>query len=125
MRTLLRGSIEDLVPFFWSRLESGMLVLGDDGTIPLTVDTGFNGGIALKPEVIEKLEKELVGRVVYTLATGDSVELPVYSFKVVIAKKEIQTSLIPGDSLIGMEFLSSVGSMLSLNLRKNTIRLSK
>ncbi len=125
MRTLLRGSIEDLVPFFWSRLENGMLVLGDDGTIPLTVDTGFNGGIALKPEVIEKLEKELVGRVVYTLATGDSVELPVYSFKVVIAKKEIQTSLIPGDSLIGMEFLSSVGSMLSLNLRKNTIRLSK
>lgn len=126
MRTLIRGEIADFVPSFNGYLgEEGVLVLSEDGDFPLTVDTGFSGGIALPQEILEKMKIEFFGYDTFTLATGDIVELPMYLGKVVVRKYEIETWFIPGDLLIGMEFLSSTGSVLSLNFEDKTVKLMK
>ena len=59
----------------------------------------------------------------FRLATGEIVELPVFLGRVIIKEFEIETWFIPGDSLIGMEFLSSAGSFLSLDFEDSAIKL--
>jgi len=98
-------------------------VFDEKGDSSLTVDTGFSGGIALPIKIIEKIGLELVDIDTFRLATGEIVELPVFLGKVIIKDFEIETWFIPGDSLIGMEFLSSVGSLLSLDFEDSTIKL--
>ena len=124
MKTLIRGRIVDFVPSFNGSLdENGSLVLSEDGGLSLTVDTGFNGGIALPDEILNEMEVEFFGYDTFTLATGDTIELPMYLGKVVLKGYEIETWFVPGDSLLGMEFLSSAGSALSLNFDNETVRL--
>ncbi|MGQ9630030.1 MAG: hypothetical protein ACUVXI_06895 [bacterium] len=59
---------------------------------------------------------EFFGYDTFTLATGDIAELPMYLGKVVVGKYEIETWFIPGESLLGMEFLSSTGSVLNCSI---------
>ncbi|MFQ5865886.1 MAG: hypothetical protein ACE5IW_11725 [bacterium] len=126
MKTLIRGKIIDFVPSFIGSLgEGGTLVLGEDEGFSFTVDSGFNGGIALPDEILEKMEVEFFGYDTFTLATGDFVELPMYLGKVVVKGTEIETWIIPGDSLLGIEFLSSAGSALYLNFEDDTIELMR
>ena len=94
-----------------------------DGGIPLTVDTGFSGSIALPKDLLDAIGAELVDYGVFRLATGDEVELPVYWGKVGVGTKEVETWFIPGDSLLGMEFLSLVGSTLSLDPEGGLVEL--
>jgi len=57
MRTLIKGEIEALVPFFNGFLdENGILILQENGDFPLTVNTGFSGGIALPEEILDEME---------------------------------------------------------------------
>ena len=126
MKTLIRGKIVDFVPFFNGYLSGeGVLAIGEKGEFPLTVDTGFSGGIALPEEILEKMGIEFIGYEAFSLATGDIVELPMYLGKVIIGKDEIKTWFIPGDLLLGMEFLSSRWSVLSLNFEDGTVTLTK
>jgi len=71
--------------------------------------------IGLKPIVYDKFE----------LATGEIVDLPVYFGKVIVKNKVIETGFIPGEPLIGMEFLYSVGSTLTFGFKKNAVKLTK
>ncbi|MCK4330338.1 hypothetical protein KAX02_10895 [candidate division WOR-3 bacterium] len=124
MRILIRGFIENFVPFFNGYIDKGgMLVLRRDGEFSLTVDTGFSGGIALPEEVLEEMDVELIDFGIFRLATGDEVELPVFWGEVVIKDSSIETWFIPGDSLLGMEFLSSAGSLLSIDFEKEEVKL--
>jgi predicted aspartyl protease len=124
MRTLLRGEIEDFVPFFNGFVdEEGILILQEEGDFSLTVDTGFSGGIALPEGILEEMDIELIDFGIFKLATGNEVELPVFWGKVVVGDYEIETWFIPGDSLLGMEFLSLAGSFLSLDFGKEEVEL--
>jgi predicted aspartyl protease len=123
MRILLRGEIRDFVPSFGASVEDGRLVLHKDGDFSLTVDTGFSGGIALPEEILQEMGVELIDFGIFRLATGDEVELPVFWGRVVVKDYEIETWFIPGDSLLGMEFLSLAGSSLSIDFRGEEIEL--
>ena len=126
MRKLIRGDIEDFVPFFNGFVdEDGMLIFQEDGDFSLTVDTGFSGGIALPEEILEEMDVELIDFGIFRLATGDEVELPVFWGKVVVGDYEIETWFIPGDSLLGMEFFSLAGSYLSLDFEKGKVKLTE
>ena len=123
MSANIRGEIDALVPVFHAIAGEGTLVLDEDGGIPLTVDTGFSGSIALPKDLLDAIGAELVDYGVFRLATGDEVELPVYWGEVGVGTKEVETWFIPGDPLLGMEFLSLVGSTLSLDLEGGLVEL--
>lgn len=124
MKTLIRGKIVDLIPFFNGSLNnSGSLLLSEKGDICFTVDTGFSGGIALSEEVLDKMDVEFFGYNTFTLATGDMVELPMFLGKVILGGHQIEIWFIPGDSLLGMEFLTLAGSELLLNFQDETVKL--
>lgn len=126
MKTLIKGNIEKFVPVFRGLLnKNAVFTLTDSGDISMTVDTGFSGGIALPAKILEKMNIELVDYDTFRLATGKIIELPVFMGKVVVKNHEIETWFIPGDFLLGMEFLSSAGSALLLNFKENDIRLMK
>ncbi len=124
MRTLIKGKIENLVPLFNGFVdEDGILNLQEDEGFSLTVDTGFSGGIALPEEILDEMDVELVHFGVFRLATGDEVELPVFWGKVLVGDYEIETWFIPGDMLLGMEFLSLAGSRLYFDFEKGEVKL--
>ena len=89
------------------------------------MDTGFNGGIALPEEILDRMKIEFFGYDTFTLASGDIIELPMYLGNVIIKKDEIETWFIPGDLLLGMEFLSSTGTVLSLDFEDETVKLTR
>lgn len=124
MKTLISGKIVDFVPLFNAHIDDERnLVLDEDGNFSMTVDTGFSGGIALPLDVIEDIDLKLATFGTFTLATGEVVGLPVFLGKVVIKNYKVETWFIPGDFLLGMEFLYSAGSIISLNFEENTIKL--
>ena len=126
MKTVVRGKIANFVPAFMGYLNRGVLVLANDHDgLSLTVDTGFSGGIALPQKILNKMKIEFFGHDTFTLATGEITELPMYLGQVIVGKQKIKTWFIPGDSLLGMEFLSTAGSLLSLDLKDATVKLMK
>jgi len=125
MGVLLRGTIVENVPLFKASIRKRMLMLDGKGDLALTVDTGFSGGIALPSTILENIDAELAFYDTFKTATGEIIELPVYTGSVKIKNKTVDTWFIPGDSLLGMEFLSSIGNRLSFTLDKRTVRLSK
>ena len=76
------------------------------GALPLTVDTGFTGSISLPPKILKKMKAKLTGYEKFRLATGNEVVLPIYWGKVKIHNKNFETWFVPGDPLVGMEFLA-------------------
>ncbi len=124
MKVLITGKIENLVPSFNGLVDkNGLFVLDNDGDYSLTVDTGFSGGIALPEEILNIMNVKLIDFENFRLATGDEIELPVFWGKVIIKYNEIETWFVPGDSLLGMEFLSSAGSLLSFDFEKKEVKL--
>jgi predicted aspartyl protease len=125
MRTLIRGKIEDFVPTFNAYLDNeGNIVLDEYGDFHITVDTGFNGGIALPMDIItDNMNLELVGFELFRIATGEIIELPVFLGKAIIKDYKLETWFIPGDYLLGLEFLSIAGRILSLDFDNKTVKL--
>ena len=70
MRTLITGKVVDFVPTFGAHPDGKCLVLSEDGDFAITVDTGFNGGIAIPLEMMDKMDMEFFGYDTFTLATG-------------------------------------------------------
>lgn len=121
-----QGKNQYFVAFFHARVDKRKkLILGQQGSFPLIADTGFSGGVALPLKILEKMDVQLAFYDTFRLATGKIVELPVFSGYVVVRKHEIETWFIPGDSLLGMEFLSLLGSFLSLDFKKRVVKLMK
>lgn len=125
MRTLIKGEVVDFVPTFNARLDEKCLVLSEDGGFAITVDTGFSGGIAIPREMLDRMNMEFFGYDTFTLATGDIVELPMFVGKVILDDYEGETWFIPGDSLLGMEFLSTVGSILCFDFESGIVELRR
>lgn len=126
MITILEGHINNLIPSINCLLNNeGNLVLIEDGEIPITVDTGFSGGISIPENVLEKMNVQLIDYEKFRLATGDEVELPVFWGKVIIYNNEIETWFVPGDFLLGMEFLSLVASKLNFDFNNEKVLLLK
>lgn len=126
MRTVVEGRIVDFVPSFAGHVdEDGILVAGGDAEFALAVDTGFNGGVALPEEVLDRMDVHFLSYDTFTLATGDVVELPIFVGGVKTGGRGLEMSFIPGDWLLGMEFLSSAGSVLSLDFEKRLVSLAR
>jgi predicted aspartyl protease len=126
MKKLIGGRIINFVPFFGACLNEGKnLVLSEGGDLSLTVDTGFSGGIALPLEILDEMDLKIIDFDTFRLATGEVTELPVFLGKVFIGEHGIETWFIPGDSLVGMEFLCTAGSVLSLDFKVETVKLMK
>ena len=125
MRTLITGKVVDFVPTFGAHPDGKCLVLREEGDFMITVDTGFNGGIAIPLEMMDEMDMEFFGYDTFTLATGDIVELPMFMGKVILDDYESETWFIPGDSLLGMAFLSSVGSILCFDFENETVELRR
>ena len=123
MRTLIQGEITDFTPTFKACLRKEGLLLGEKGDIFLTIDTGFSGGIALPQGMLDEMNLELIGYDTFSLATGKVIELPMFLGKVVIKAHEVETWFVPGDLLLGMEFLSMVGEVLTLDFGKAMVEL--
>ena len=120
----MKGSIIDFVPFFKGSFAKNKLVISKDGDFFLTVDTGFSGGIALPLDTLKKLELELVFYDTFKIATGEIIELPVFLGKAMINKADVETWFIPGDYLLGMEFLTEAGSILYFDLKTGEVNLT-
>ena len=126
MIEIISGEIRDLVPVFTAHVNSdGMLIFDRTDSLSLTVDTGFSGGIALPLKIIEQMNLEVADFDTFRLATGEVIELPVFLGKVIIDNQEVETWFIPGDGLIGMEFLAAVGSVLSLDFKNKSVKLMR
>jgi len=125
VKTIFRGKIEDFVPFTRASIKNKMLAINERGNFLMTVDTGFTGGVALPNKIIKQLGLKPVVYDKFRLATGKMVALPVFRGKVFVKNKVIETWFIPGDSLIGMEFLYSAGSTLTFSLKKNAVKFTK
>lgn len=125
MTLRIKGKIRNFIPVFQSFVDKrGMLVLQEKGKIPLTVDTGFNGSISLPDSVLKTMDVSPIDVGVFRLATGDEVELPVYWGKVHVSGKTFETWFVQGDALLGMEFLSLAGSVLTLDFKKENVKLA-
>jgi predicted aspartyl protease len=123
---IINGEIRDLVPVFTAHVGvGGMLVFDKTDSLSLTVDTGFSGGIALPLKTIDQMNLEVVDFDTFRLATGKVIELPVFLGKVIIDNQEVETWFIPGDGLIGMEFLAAIGSVLSLDFKNKSVKLMR
>lgn len=123
-RVLLKGDIVSHTPYFYARVDSEHLVLGENGDIQLVVDTGFTGAVALPQELIERMGLEMVAETAFTLANGEKVTLPVYLGRARIpGGNEVETWFVPGDYLLGVEFLSGIGETLVLEFSANTVSL--
>jgi len=120
---LIQGEIIDFVPLFKACVRKEGLILGEEGDFLITVDTGFSGGIALPEKLLDETDMEFIGYDTFTLATEEIVELPMFLGKVIIKKHEIETWFIPGNLLIGMEFLSIAGKVLTINFKKAMVEL--
>jgi len=126
MSKSIKGAIKNFVPSFKGSVnQKGMLVIKEAGTLALTVDTGFSGAIALPEPVLDEMKIELADYGIFRLATGEEVELPVFWGTVAVREEKLETWFIPGDSLLGMEFLSLAGSLLVVDFRKQIVKLSK
>ncbi len=124
MKTRIKGKIQNFVPNFQGHISSeGILVLRENGNMDLTVDTGFSGSIALPEKILKRMKAKIIDVGVFRLATGDEVELSVYWGSVRIGRVVMETWFVPGDSLIGMEFLSMAGSLLTLDFKKQNVAL--
>jgi predicted aspartyl protease len=124
--TRIKGTIKDLMPAFCIKVgeETGILNLGNDldGT-RFVVDTGFTGGVSVSDSILDLLGLDFAGFDTFRLASGEVVELPVYLGYVEVFGQKIKTWFIPGEPLLGMEFLSTVGSTLVLDFRASTVEL--
>jgi len=125
LKTVTSGNINNFVPQVNAYLSNdGILSLSTKGEISFTVDTGFSGGIAIPISIIEKMKTEIVTYDTFSLATGEIIELPVFIGDIRAGRKRIETWFIPGDFLLGMEFLYSVCKYISLDLIQDKIVLS-
>jgi len=125
MKTVFSGKIEEFEPFVKASIKNNMLEISERGDFAMTVDTGFSGGIALPDKLIKQIGLKPVVYDRFRLATGEVVNLPVFRGQVVVKNKAIKAWFIPGDSLIGMEFLYSAGSTLTFSLKKNAVKFTE
>lgn len=95
MKTILQGDIEALEPVFHGGIDSdGNLEIGEKlKDIHFTVDTGFSYGIALPKDLLKSMEVNWCGYETFILGTGDIVELPVYTGKVIINTHKIKCEI--------------------------------
>lgn len=123
---MIGGQIEGLVASFhaWADGDGRLVFAERPGAVELTVDTGFTGGIALPQETLGRLQLEFLGFERFRLATGEVVELAVYLGSTDIGGTEVEAYFIAAEPLVGMEFLSSAGSALTLDFTNSRVELT-
>jgi len=126
MKLVLSGSIEDNCPTVKATInEDKNLVFNKKGGLALTIDTGFSAGIALPKTVLSKLNIRFVGYENYTLADGKSIELEEYYGDVRVGNNKVEAVFIEGDYLIGMEFMTSIADVMTVDFKKEKVALLK
>lgn len=120
---ILRGIIRNLDPLVRATTRSGRLRLGSGGGFAIVIDTGFNGSVSLPRSLLRRLHLKKEGFEIFRLANGKRVRLPVFSGSVLLKGRLVPAWLVPGEALLGMEFLTSVGSSMTLDFRRGVVRI--
>lgn len=138
MPAYLTGTIKDRHPVVHAAVSrTGELVLGV-GPIPLVVDTGFTGDIALPGSILRHLKRDFMGYAPYQLADGSHKDMPQWlgatTFGRTVGKETLlflgkrparnYTIFIEGDFLIGMEFMMDNCADLAMNFDARSFRLA-
>lgn len=124
--TKIKGLIKNFVPTFGVHVDEdvGILKIVDDhDATKFVVDTGFTGGVSVSDDILDLLSLDFVGFEMFRLASGEIVDLPVYLGGVEVFGRKTKTWFIPGEPLLGMEFLSVVGNSLALDFKASTVEL--
>ncbi len=126
MKTVLKGYLDGSTPQVRAQVdENRVLVLGKEGNLELTLDTGFSADISVPAEVLDRLNVEHVGFENYVLATGAISHMPVYRGKVRIGRNEIEARFIPADFLVGTELMAKAASRLVVDFERETVTLQR
>lgn len=120
---ILAGRIRENCPVVRGRVKDGILILGKTGPEEMLIDTGFTGAIALPRRLLRRLRLDFIAVDSFTLATGQMVDLPAYTGMVRIGRREVRTWFIPGDFLVGMDFLRSISSRVVIDFETDSVTL--
>lgn len=122
MRVLLQGKIDEFVPKVTGYIdEAKILTLEENANLEFSVDTGFTGGIALPENFLAQLNVKFIGYELFSLATGEIIDLPVYTGTTIVSNFQIETRFVPGDFLIGMELMSAISPRLVFDFERNLL----
>ena len=128
--TTLQGIVQHLTPQIAAFvLKTGIVRLGpapasSSGTpVRIVVDTGFTGGISLPMLILQRLKLKFFAYVPYILADHRRVEIPTFDGYVIIGRKRFATRYLPGQPLLGMEFMEAVFARLHVDFRGQRLRL--
>ena len=126
----LTGSIRQGVPYLFAEAtHQGELAFraakpaSKDRTLALVVDTGFEGMLALPESLINRLDFDYVGQEDFRMADNQIRPLPVYLIPVIVGKKRGLGHVIAAQALLGMEFISTWGSRLELDVMNKKVKL--
>jgi len=121
---LLEGTILNRAPIVSAVIDkAGNLNLVTNGDYGFVVDTGFTGDLAVPYNLIPKLNLKFIGYEEFGLATRRVIELPVYYGWVKVKSRRYKVKIIPGDELLGMNFLEKAASKLIVDFKKDAVKL--
>ena len=128
--TALFGVIRNHTPHVLANILKGGILRLETTPAPeevarilITVDTGFTGGFSLPEEQMAHLKLDFLGYVSYVLADGRKADTPTFMGEAMVESKVIQTRFIPGQPLMGIEFMEAAFSSLAIDFRSGQLTL--
>lgn len=118
-----RGKIDRLKPRVFARIDRvrRLLVLAAEGDLPLVIDTGFTDGLMVPAHVIRRLHAPLAAHDDFELADGRVVRFPCYVGQVKVGRRIVPAQFMPGDGLIGMEFMETAFRELRMDFQTGAL----
>jgi predicted aspartyl protease len=128
--TPLHGVVVNHTPYVLGNvLKRGVLRLETTPAPPrakrifIAVDTGFTGCFSLPEETLAHLKLDFLGYEGYVLANRQKVDVPPFSGRVVAGTAAYETRFIPGQGLMGVEFMSTLFGRLEVDFRAGSLTL--
>jgi clan AA aspartic protease len=92
---------------------------------PAVIDTGFNGYLSVPRKLAERGRWRYLGKEDFEIATGQSVEQPVYLGQVIFDRARVMVYAVATDAndvLIGTRLLDQ--KVLTVNFRKKRVKIT-
>lgn len=128
--TALVGAMDSKTPYVLARiLRNGRLCLeavqasSKATRLRVCVDTGFTGGFSLPETLLARLELDFLGYEPYILANRQRVEVPTFAGFVIVGRMSFEARFIPGQPLMGVEFMEAAFRTLRIDFRAGALVL--
>ncbi len=125
MTTALKGAVKNRKPVVSAAAdaEGHVDLASTQKEFELIIDTGFTGFIVLPRKLVPKLDIKFLGYERFALATGKTMDLPVFEGWVKTQNDPMKIEMVFGDEIIGMAMLQMIGSKLIVDFEKNEVEL--